>query len=242
MSIDTSHLLDAKAEPPSAPEPKPPLEVNRFLAGDGLGVVQSDDSVMYYLTEGVKRRVQAIEQTIAGSKPLNFGFKTTVEVVNADSAIGNVTIAEGVINDVNWALAGGWVMRDHVIEEGVLNNVQFPCLIYGKVTIETLTSTNESRLETVQTIESNDYRIVILNATRTKRVRTEALPDYDDDETGPSVYLSQTAAATPSDRFFMFRVAEIDDAGAVTAQYAVGSVTMPQIANPFIQTLSIART
>lgn len=234
MSVDTSHLLDIEAEPPFIPEPKPPLDEARFLAGEGLGVVYSGGDVMYFLTEEVTRKMQAIEQAVSSSR-LPFGYAVTVETSADNPGIGTVTIAEGLLYDMSFTTGQGWFVREHEIPEGMLGNVEFPCLIYGRVPLSSFTSTQDGLFSGGATIEGRGYIISVQTATTVQQLSATALTRL----TEKSIFRSNESAPTPTSSYFQFRIADIDDEGTVTTQYAIGSVTLPNTATPVIRSFSI---
>lgn len=242
--MNPEHLLwPSDQHPDYKPAPKPliqPKEV--FLAGEGMAVSQTPGSVMYSLSEDARAAIQQVQAGIVAGSSVNFGFKATVEVTDTENAagktVGNVTIAPGLVYDMNWSNDVGWHIREHEIVGGMLSQVEFPALIYGRITIETVES-DDGTSSTVQNIEGTSYRIIIVTGTMVKRIREESLPDEDTADL-ESIYDHVTTEPTPSQNFFQFRVADISADGMVERQYAVGSVTLPQTANPIIRTLSIA--
>ena len=236
MSLETSHLLDIEAEPPFLPEKKPDIDEHRFLAGDGLGVVYSGGDVMFSLADDVTRKMQAIEEFLS-AQSIQFGYAVTVEVSADNPGIGTVNIAAGLIYDMSYTAGRGWYVREHEVPAGTIGNVTFPCLIYGRVELTSVTSLQDGVFNGSATIEGRVYTIEVETATKVRQIGPTAIPAFA--EGSPSIFQYKLDTPDPLSSYFQFRVADIDSTGVVTTQYAIGSVTLPNTATPAITLLSI---
>lgn len=224
--INTDHLLSDDAEPDFLPQPRPLLNTGiRYLAGNGLSVSQNKDSVIYSANEEVMQAVEQVKQRASVAR-VEFGFK----VVTFPEE-GRVTIKPGLIRDLNWNGSLGWHQREHEVTESTLTNVEFPCLIYGRVPLEAVVSSGigEGEFSGSAVIFGNVYSIDLLTGTTTKKLTDTAIPATDE-----SIYGWELAAPVASGTFFQFRIADISSDGVVERQYAIGTVTVPQAFTPVI--------
>ena len=234
MSIDVSHLLDEDALPNDRPVIRPIGDKQIFVPGYGIAVTQSNDSVMFSLDEDFSRSVRAIEAGVRGgdsveSERIPFGFAASY---NAETS--NIEIAGGVVYDISWEGGQGYIHREHQILPGVLGNVEFPCLIYGSLIVLNVLSNEDTILSTIQTIEGSNYSISVETETAFRKLSIADIPGA---LVSTSIFEWRAGPPNPASNLFQFRVAEFDNDRNVTAQHAVGSVTMPQSFAPRITSL-----
>lgn len=237
MSPDVSHLLDEDALPNDKPVIRPLAGRPMFIPGYGIAVTQSNDGVMFSLDEDFTRSVRAIEDAYRGAREsaarIPFGFSASY---NAETS--NIEISGGVVYDISWEGGQGYIHREHQILPGVLGNVEFPCLIYGRLVVLNVLSNEDTILSTIQTIEGSNYSISVETETAFRKLSIADIPGA---LVSTSIFEWRAGPPNPASNLFRFRVAEFDDERNLTAQYAVGSVTVPQSFAPRITSLRFAQ-
>lgn len=233
MSLNIDHLLSNEAEYDGIPGPSDPLEKPvTHLAGEGLVVSQTGGTVQYSLDEEF---IQGLQEAAAEIAAHNFGFKVTATKLDTPEPKARVEIAAGIINDSTWTAGLGWHHREQEIPAGVLNEVELPALIYGVVRLKSVQSTGlpDGVFTGLAAIDGRNYQIYTRTGTATKCVDETVLPEESEDEQ-ESIFQWEENPVVPAGDYFQFRVAQIDEAGLVSWQYAIGSVTVPQAFEPVV--------
>ncbi len=229
---ETDYLIDG-TEPDFLPSRKPRIsDTPVYLAGDGLEVSHSSGTVMYSLDAEVSRAVSQINQaadeaSASEAEQINFGFKVTVDVESR-----NVNIASGLLHDINYSTATGYLHREHVVQDSVISNAEFPCIVYGLVRLEDITDSDFGVFSGPLEVAGEERTVIFETGTEFKRITANAVPPPTTREA--TIFFAADSLPALSTEFFQFRVADIASDGSVSNQYAIGSVTVPQRFGPKI--------